>query len=1339
MNKRSENRNVLNCKGFIKTFIQIIFGLNSITKIIIVIGFLAFGNTKVNAQSCSCDATVPIITIDLSASADTNWTISNTALNGMCCSASGADQCVTFNVTVNSASDLLNFQVLNPAPVSGFYQVNCGQVHPLNSTTCIIGQQTFCITFCQASGGTFDFIISTSRTVNASADLNLTSNCNGNMSVSGLFPSTINWTSIYPGAQGQYNSFLSCTSSCTNTTVTPISPAPSYIDYKVSGSAQTACKGAVSDTVRIYVFPELTASISTSSSIICSGSSDSVSLTVNASGGNPPYSYSWNTGETSQSINVATTGTFYVSITDNTNACIVVTASTVITENPIPSVPVITSNSPVCLGASINFSAVSDTNSIFSWTGPNGFTSSDPNPVITGTTLLNDGNYSLYVTINGCISLVSNAMIDITDIPTIYSLSSNSPVCEGQSLNLTTNSAVNTNYSWTGPGGFVSQLQNPSISISNTLNEGMYTVSQTNMCGTSLDSAFVTINNLPIVTGIYNNGPLCANSTLQLGIDTIVGATYLWTGPNSFSSSLQNTTVTNFSNLNAGTYSVIADNGCSSLPIMTTVYEIPTPTLPQIISNSPICLGDNFILSTNAVNGASYIWNGPNGFSSNSQNNTIPFSSVSESGYYHLSIVVDGCSSLIDSVNVIVNLPSVSDAGIDQVVCSNSSSVQLSGSISGGTSSGIWSTNGTGSFSPSSSFLNASYITSFADTALGIVTLFLTSTGNGACVENTDSLTIAFSSSQIVFAGNDFSVCANNSSIELNGIISNSGDGIWTSNTNGSFTDASQLSTNYTLSSTEILNGSVALTLTSLVSGVCTAVNDVINISISNSPIVNAGADIYVCSGFNIANLAGNISSAANTGMWTSLGTGSFSPLADVLTCDYILSDQDTISGSIFLILESTNNGLCNAVTDSVLISIVDNPIAFFPYSNICSGLPLQFLDSSTSNSGILTTWNWDFANGDYSMLQNPSEIYSLGGDYPVELTVTSEYGCIDSITNVIHVNPSPNVNFTFIDGCVNDVFFTNTSAIDSGTIDSFVWDFGDGNISSDSDPMNSYIDTGLYQVTLTALSDSLCSISLIQTVKILIPPIAGFSWIGTCGSTIYDFSDTSLVFNDTIVSWEWSFTNGVGANQPDLTYDFIDFGLSAAQLIVTTAEDCKDTLSVSFSSCPNPIADFTPPGGEFTINETINFNGLPNEMTSWAWDFGDTSGTACAQNVSYLYENGGYYTVLLTVTDSLGCKDTASYILSIVGIVGVPLGFTPNGDGVNDILYVRGGPITGLTFIIYNEWGNEIFMSYSQDIGWDGKFKGEDQPGGEYVYQINAFTFNNELIQKVGHFTLIR
>ena len=147
------------------------------------------------------------------------------------------------------------------------------------------------------------------------------------------------------------------------------------------------------------------------------------------------------------------------------------------------------------------------------------------------------------------------------------------------------------------------------------------------------------------------------------------------------------------------------------------------------------------------------------------------------------------------------------------------------------------------------------------------------------------------------------------------------------------------------------------------------------------------------------------------------------------------------------------------------------------------------------------------------------------------------------------------------------------------------------------------------------------------------------------------------------------------------------------------------------------------------------------NGAIAWSWDFGDSQAdsTSFLQNPAHVYNTGGYYNVCLAVADSNGCRDTICKQEIVSLPPKVPSGFSPNGDGENDIFYVYGGPFHSLDMKIYNNWGELIFESTNQSVGWDGKRSGIDQPIGVYVYIVVGVTEDGIEHKLSGDVTLLR
>ena len=430
-------------------------------------------------------------------------------------------------------------------------------------------------------------------------------------------------------------------------------------------------------------------------------------------GGTPASS----TLQTPPQVCYNTPGTYSVTlITSNVFGSDTLTLTNYITVDPSPNAQVNT-NITTCEGSLINLTSSGATT--YSWTGPNGFTSSLQNPTIPNSSTANSGTYSVVVANSlGCKDTAST-QITINAVTQAVA-NSNSPLCAGQILNLTANTA--SSYSWSGPNGFTSNLQNPSITNLSNNNSGTYTLIVTNGNGcvdTTTLSISVLANNLVTVN---SNGPLCAGQTLNLTASA--GSSYVWSGPNGFTSTQQNPTINNVSTTNAGSYSVVVTNGngCTYSTSLTVSINPNTPVTAS--SNSPICEGDN--LTMNASAGSSYSWTGPNGFTSTIQNPTISNITTTSSGLYSVT-VTNACGTGTSNTQVQVGQKPTAGITVTQTVICEGDTVYLA--ANGGSSYYWYGPNGF------NSILSTPTVTNFSSANIG--EYYLVATNNANCSDTT--------------------------------------------------------------------------------------------------------------------------------------------------------------------------------------------------------------------------------------------------------------------------------------------------------------------------------------------------------------------------------------------------------------------------------------------------------------------------------------------------------------------------------------------------------------------------------------------------------------------------
>ena len=236
---------------------------------------------------------------------------------------------------------------------------------------------------------------------------------------------------------------------------------------------------------------------------------------------------------------------------------------------------------------------------------------------------------------------------------------SNSPICEGATLNLnaTANLPVAA-YSWSGPLSFSSNQKNATLSNAVPANSGDYVVTATANGCIAKDTITVLVKPMPAVPAATNNGPVCEGTDLNLSATSATaGVNYSWAGPVSFTSFQQSPVISNPTIANTGIYSVTATlNGCTSQPGSTTATIKLMPAVPVAGNNTPICAGEDIQLNANSsTSGVSYNWTGPNNFTSTQQNPVIPAATLNHIGDYIVSVTLNGCTPDADTTTALLN------------------------------------------------------------------------------------------------------------------------------------------------------------------------------------------------------------------------------------------------------------------------------------------------------------------------------------------------------------------------------------------------------------------------------------------------------------------------------------------------------------------------------------------------------------------------------------------------------------------------------------------------------------------------------------------------------------
>ena len=196
---------------------------------------------------------------------------------------------------------------------------------------------------------------------------------------------------------------------------------------------------------------------------------------------------------------------------------------------------------------------------------------------------------------------------------------------------------------------------------------------------------------------------------------------------------------------------------------------------------------------------------------------------------------------------------------------------------------------------------------------------------------------------------------------------------------------------------------------------------------------------------------------------------------------------------------------------------------------------------------------------------------------------------------------------------------------------------------------------------------------------------------------------------------------------------------------IKNTATGCTKDTSVIIPGWPAIKALFSPEPNLTCIpfeDNTVSFLDLSNGATSGVWTFNGASQTYTpGVTVSHEFKDPGSYNVKLSVVNQGNCPSTYDWSICILESTDIflPDIFSPNKDGANDVLFVRGNGIKEMVFQIYDRWGNKVFESTDKKIGWDGTYQGKDAEPGVYAYYLNVTMFTDKKLIKKGDITLVR
>ncbi len=954
---------------------------------------------------------------------------------------------------------------------------------------------------------------------------------------------------------------------------------------------------------------------------------------------------------------------------------------------------------------------------------------------------------------------VSTAFISFTPI---YTVTSNAPVCAGSALQFTSSPA--TFYTWSGPAGFSSSIQNPTIVPTTTLMSGTYSVFlDFATCAAPMTQTInIVINPLPVIS--VSSVSICPGTVATL---TSSGAqTYTW-NPGNITGSTYTATP-------AGVITVTITGSANSCTDSTTA-TISIHPLPSFSFNaaSITCagLGSATISPGNAPGPFSYTWM-PTAQTTSVANNLHP-------GTYTLSISDANTGCTFTSTTTFSPLVAFNGtvSATASLPCNGISSGTAVIALSGGSGaqSYTWSNPAGVQTSSVASLLPAGIHTVVVTDSLTYctvtetfqinqplpITVSVTASASLACINN--SITLSANSwggaagysygwaggpasavclvsqntgGSYVYTVNvtDANNCVASASIALEFInppvlnINSPGvcpgaDGTFSVSGATSYTWYPGLTNGATLTTSP--PATAAYTVVGETLGCQSSTTAVMTIYLPPGASIS-GSNI-ACEGTPISLNAGGSGSYA----WNTPGGASVSGTNLTLPAA-VIND-----GGVYSLLVTSANSCTSSA--SIQVTVLPKPVLSASGASVCAG------GNATLNASGGVSYSWAGPNG-----------YNVFVPSPVITNVTSSQGgvysllgwgvntCMNSQTVMLSVLPYSLPN-TAVSGSGNVCLNSNLKLTGSGGV-SYTWT-GPGNLNLNGPQLNFMVTDpaagGIY--TLSVKNESNCAAS--TTVAVTVHPLPrGMISSSNNKQCVPLCSDFTFVegANTAPVVKTWFLIPNQYASDADFTYCIPQAGNHKVQVTFTDTNGCANTSTVMITAYPKPEADFEfapriPLEGVEPVYFTNTSTG--DNLVRYDWFFTDKNGgTSHKPNASYVYENAGAYPVVLVVSNNWGCADTVIKVVKVGNdfAIYVPNAFSPNGDGLNDVFQPKGVGITGYRLEVFDRWGEKLFESSDFFAGWDGMYKGKACKQDSYQWKIAVTDASGKNKQLQGYVNII-
>ncbi|MCK6649862.1 MAG: gliding motility-associated C-terminal domain-containing protein, partial [Bacteroidia bacterium] len=702
--------------------------------------------------------------------------------------------------------------------------------------------------------------------------------------------------------------------------------------------------------------------------------------------------------------------------------------------------------------------------------------------------------------------------------------------------------------------------------------------------------------------------------------------------------------------------------------------------------------------------------------------------------------------------------PSVSISASSTTICSGTSVTFTATPTNGGAAPSYqWQVNGSNAGTNSATFTSTTLANG------DVVTVIMTS--NAACASpataTSNAVTMTVTSSitpsvNIVSTGT--TICAGDA-VTFTATPTNGGatPGYqWQVNGSNAGTNST------TFTSSTLANGDVVTVIMSS-SDACaspaTATSNSITITVQSSvvpsvSIVSSGSTI--CAGDAVTFTATPTNGGATPGYQWQVNGSNAGTNSDTFTSSTLAN------GDVVTVIMTSSSGCAspatatsNSITITVQSSVVASVSIAASTTTICSGDPVTFTATPT-NGGATPSYQWQVNGTNAGTNSDTFTSTTLVNGDVITVVMTSSSSCAtgspatsNSVTITVQTSVVPSVSISPAAAviCTGDAATFTATPTNGGTTPTYQWQVNGTNAGTNFATFTSSTLNNGDVVTVIMTSNSPCaspttatSNSATVTVNACSQPTASFTANQTilCQPGCVNFTDLSTG-NPT--SWSWSFpgaspSSSTAQNPTNICYSAN--GSYTVTLIATNADGSDTLTQTGYITVGAPVQVTI--SGNTSINacEQTYLSASPADGT-YSW--GPNVNILCETCVTALVSPAQTQDYYVTYTSPDGCTDSDTVTVTVTNIYTyfMPTGFSPNGDGVNDELLVRGRGVDYINLKIFDRIGEKVFETNDIDKGWDGKLLGLPMNDNVFVYMLEVTFCNGDVVKEKGNVTLVK